>query len=512
MAFNFGAAATGVGSLADAFETNRRQALEERRQQVIDAQTAAREKYQNAYQNLQMQKMQKELEHAYQVKLIDHPNGSQDAVVWTPSGGLQTYQTKAPDPQKQYDQYVSFLSPEERSKITPERKEDIIYGFMTGRNLPREGTAGKPPIHYAQEQDSSSKTGWSLIAYNPYTNEEYGRRSVSPTAYGTTARQTTSWRFDPDLNTWVESVSTMEPLIPRVAGGAPQAAPAAPGTSAAPPGAAPPAAAPGGVPSAAPSAAPKAAMPPAPGGVPGGGAAIRPGTVLATPTPESVKRYPLDQNGLIPTQPGLSETVRGVANQIIQKGDTNLVGRVPTKVMNQADAWVQGYTGYVPTVSPAGRRLLETSEPVMAQVNRLMKTIEDKKLQNDNTPLRLLKDRALYGIGVAPDPDSLGAKIAELSLGSVVEAASALQGSSRSWPALKVAFQHTPNAWVDSPMLMYQKLGAIRDRLQDMITEQRRGGLDVGGAAPQAGPGSAPAQTQPLKVIRDAKGTIVGVE
>src|SRR6516162_11624952 len=50
MAFNFGAAATGVGSLADAFEANRRQALEERRQKVMDAQQAQRERYQNAYQ------------------------------------------------------------------------------------------------------------------------------------------------------------------------------------------------------------------------------------------------------------------------------------------------------------------------------------------------------------------------------------------------------------------------------------------------------------------------------
>ena len=77
--------------------------------------------------------------------------------------------------------------------------------------------------------------------------------------------------------------------------------------------------------------------------------------------------------------------------------------------------------------------------------------------------------------------NSLGANIAGLSLGSVREAAAALQGTSRAYPALQKAFEHTPNVWVDSPQLMHTKLKEIQTALQNMVTEQRRGGLDVGG-------------------------------
>jgi len=95
MAVGFGSVATGVGSLADAFETNRRQALEERRQQVMDAQTAAREKYQNLYQQALMERDKRT-----RIKVgepIRLPNGVVKQRYWSATEGPVTETTDPSD-------------------------------------------------------------------------------------------------------------------------------------------------------------------------------------------------------------------------------------------------------------------------------------------------------------------------------------------------------------------------------------------------------------------------------
>src|SRR3974390_162208 len=94
MAVGFGSVATGVGSLADAFETNRRQALEERRQQVIDAQTAQREKYQNLYQQALLQKEKDERQYGHYLRTEKLPDGSSREWWWDPVKGIHPIVTE----------------------------------------------------------------------------------------------------------------------------------------------------------------------------------------------------------------------------------------------------------------------------------------------------------------------------------------------------------------------------------------------------------------------------------
>lgn len=115
-------------------------------------------------------------------------------------------------------------------------------------------------------------------------------------------------------------------------------------------------------------------------------------------------------------------------------------------------------------------------QPVLTETDRLLNRITELGLQNNNTPGYLAASRLKYAMGIAAPEGELGANIADLSLGSLVEATSALRGSSRSLPALKIALEHTPNAWRDSPKMMYEKLSNIKRRLQDVVNEAKSGG------------------------------------
>jgi hypothetical protein len=122
MAVGFGSVATGVGSLADAFETNRRQALEERRQQVIDAQTAAREKYQNLYQQALMERDKRT-----RIKVgepIRLPNGVVKQRYWSAIEGPVTETTDPSDEDvaKEFKQVTGRdMTPEEQTSYIMSR-------------------------------------------------------------------------------------------------------------------------------------------------------------------------------------------------------------------------------------------------------------------------------------------------------------------------------------------------------------------------------------------------------
>lgn len=125
-------------------------------------------------------------------------------------------------------------------------------------------------------------------------------------------------------------------------------------------------------------------------------------------------------------------------------------------------------------LSPPAEKVIYTTTPVIQQVDRLLADIDRLKLGDNNTSGYLFTSRLKYKFGKASPEGSLGADIAGLSLGSVVEAASALQGSSRSIQALKKALEHAPNPWVDSPKLIKEKLNTIRERLNDVIDDANK--------------------------------------
>lgn len=138
--------------------------------------------------------------------------------------------------------------------------------------------------------------------------------------------------------------------------------------------------------------------------------------------------------------------------------------------------------GYNPQnqLSASAQTAIQTALPVQKQIEGLIEDIDNLKLDKNNTPGYLLPARLKYAMGVASPEGDLGRDIAGLSLGSVIEAASVLKGSSRSIQALKIALQHTPNAWVDSPQLIREKLQTIHDRFEDVIQSAKEYGTKSG--------------------------------
>ncbi len=125
------------------------------------------------------------------------------------------------------------------------------------------------------------------------------------------------------------------------------------------------------------------------------------------------------------------------------------------------------FTGGRPLQSWAQQTVVQTQDRLQ-QVQRLKQKIEDLKLQDNNQPGFLATSRLGYAMGMTSDEGSLAAEISNIELQRVVNAATILKGSSRAYAALSQAMVHTPNAWVDSPKLMYQKLGTIESNLNDM--------------------------------------------
>jgi hypothetical protein len=125
-------------------------------------------------------------------------------------------------------------------------------------------------------------------------------------------------------------------------------------------------------------------------------------------------------------------------------------------------------TGGRPLNSWAQQTVVQTQDR-LSQVNDLMNKLDP--LKGNNTPGYLAADRLGYAMGMGGENGKLASEISNIELQRVVNAAQILKGSSRSWGALQAAMIHTPNAWTDSPQLMYQKLQTIQKNLQDMQTD-----------------------------------------
>lgn len=180
---------------------------------------------------------------------------------------------------------------------------------------------------------------------------------------------------------------------------------------------------------------------------------------------------------------------------LVGKGGDKLRGPILRKALTR---------GYNPQaqLSTAGAKTVSSLGSVLDLTNKLRKHIEDLRLTKNNQRFYLALNRIDYATGKASPVGSLGKDIAGLSLGSVREAAAVLQGSSRAMAALQRALEHTPNAWTDSPALLYDKLNNIADSLDIMIEEaqkyQTKSGIpNLNIAAPGATGGSASATTTP---------------
>jgi hypothetical protein len=158
---------------------------------------------------------------------------------------------------------------------------------------------------------------------------------------------------------------------------------------------------------------------------------------------------------------------------------------------------ISGVTGGRPLNSWAQQTVVQTQDRLQ-QVNELMQKLQP--LKDNNTPGYLATDRLGYAMGMGGENGKLAAEISNIELQRVVNAAQILKGSSRSWGALQAAMIHTPNAWTDSPQLMYQKLQTIQKNLSDMQQDAIQYGQK--GQRSDQMPGQKPA-AKPDKAVDD---------
>lgn len=211
----------------------------------------------------------------------------------------------------------------------------------------------------------------------------------------------------------------------------------------------------------------------------------------------------------IPKQPGFPNSPTGIIGRLadaqqnanpaldatdtaygdrLKKGDITLdqLGKVYKGKANESklkaitDYAMSGGANLNAQLGPGAENTISATQPILDQANKMIGDIERLGLQKNNTPFYLAPARSKYALGMASPEGTLGSDIAGLSLGSVVEAASALKGSSRAIQALQIAMQHTPNAWTDSPMQIHQKLTTIRDRLEDIVNYAKQYGTKTG--------------------------------
>jgi hypothetical protein len=231
-----------------------------------------------------------------------------------------------------------------------------------------------------------------------------------------------------------------------------------------------------------PSSTSPTAAPPASPGVPAGPGVIPTGfkgRVPATDTTSSHVYHWVDNQGQVHETPYTTSTHKGGPSstpQSVPRGTPPRSPGVSPSVTPKSGLIGKDKiigTGKLPA---SAEKIIITTQPVIDQTNALIKRIDDLGLANNNDRFYLAPAYAQYRMGKASDPGSLGNDIAALSLGSVVDATSALQGGSRALPALKLAMQHTPNVMVDSPKLLREKLVTINGRLNDIVNEARSAG------------------------------------
>jgi len=156
---------------------------------------------------------------------------------------------------------------------------------------------------------------------------------------------------------------------------------------------------------------------------------------------------------------------------------------------------IQPITGGRPLQSWAQQTVVQTQDR-LKQVTALEDKIKSLGLQDNNQSGYLATSRLGYALGHTSDEGTLAAEISNIELQRVINAATILKGSSRAYAALSQAMVHTPNAWVDSPKLMLQKLQTIESNLSDMQKDAIQYGQkgERSGEMPGGGGSSTPAK------------------
>ncbi len=113
-------------------------------------------------------------------------------------------------------------------------------------------------------------------------------------------------------------------------------------------------------------------------------------------------------------------------------------------------------------LTPGAQKVMEETQPVLDMMQRVEKMLEPFK--DSKMPASTLLPRIAYSLGYGGDT---GALLSALELSRITQAAAVLKGSgSRARQILERAMVHTPNAWVDSPKLMMDKLKNIEVNIQ----------------------------------------------
>lgn len=159
--------------------------------------------------------------------------------------------------------------------------------------------------------------------------------------------------------------------------------------------------------------------------------------------------------------------------------------------------------GGKPLQSWAQQTVVQTQDRI-AQVDALMDKLAPMKDNNQAGYLAL--DRLGYSMGFASPNGELGSEISNIELQRVVNAATILKGSSRAYAALSAAMIHTPNAFTDSPKLMYQKLQTIQSNLKDMQHDAIQYGQKNQHSSEMPGGSKSPPKVAPQTDFQELQG------
>jgi hypothetical protein len=160
------------------------------------------------------------------------------------------------------------------------------------------------------------------------------------------------------------------------------------------------------------------------------------------------------------------------------------------------------------------QKSIATANPVLDQVNGLLKDLEP--LKDNNQAGYLAADRLGYAMGFGSKNGQLAADVSNIELQRVIGASRVLAGSSRAFAALQAAMVHTPNAWKDSPQLMYQKLQTIKSNIEGTIRDAELYGqknqhateMPKVSGSPTAPPATPPPSSSKVLTYDPATGTV----
>jgi hypothetical protein len=123
-----------------------------------------------------------------------------------------------------------------------------------------------------------------------------------------------------------------------------------------------------------------------------------------------------------------------------------------------------------PQLTTAGQSALTNVEPTIGQIDDLLAKLEQPDengvpLKENNSNLYFTANRAKYALGIAPEEAELAGQIANLELVKIT-GAMPYATRSRNFQYIKQIQLHLPNAWVDSPKNVYQKLKVAKANME----------------------------------------------